>query len=658
MTLPTFRTDFERLSPEMIVAAARRKMGWGMRGGFVYGVVEDAEGQPLALLRPELIMNWPDAATLAEMREWWPMLCILPWAEGLDVTAVARFYADDLLEYEDLPGILLVDADGQTITILERKPLLEALDALKSPLEAIQRGGEVKSPRPAEAKPVIEPDCLMVTRYGRLQFPGQAALGQPVRLRVMINREALSGVAGQVELGLTARQWPLKVVATLVGLSPEDFLLDGPPNGVIDVPAQADSQPLDFTLLPQSLGRKIVHVRFEQDNAYLGTAFIHTEIVEEAPAEPEPADVHHTPVLNATGLPPDVTIYIERARESSLSYNLSVRLSGDDPEAAPREIDEIVFPRSPEAYMQAIYDDLDAMTKQGLSPEEFDDEVRRIGFSLYDELFHGDTQPASGWGFRTFYYRVMARLPQTATVQVVSDEPYVPWELVMPFRQKSDGRWESETMPLCERFVFSRWLSGPGPATRLALNHVALVAPPSNLAYVAHEVRVIKGIPDVQVEVIETKPALDVFLKSQQTDSLHFACHGRFNTDIPGRSAVQLGNRFLRPADITAERRNFGRNQPLVFLNACDSGRLGLGLTGLDGWAVAFRNANVGSFIGSIWSTTDELACTFAEVFYARLRGGDTIGEAVRQARFAVMRTGNATHLSYTLYANPRARIA
>jgi len=84
-------------------------------------------------------------------------------------------------------------------------------------------------------------------------------------------------------------------------------------------------------------------------------------------------------------------------------------------------------------------------------------------------------------------------------------------------------------------------------------------------------------------------------------------------------------------------------------------------LTGLDGWAEAFLTGDggqAGVFIGSVWQTTDELAAQFAAVFYARLLAGDRLAEAMRQARAAVKRPGDATYLSYTLYANPRVRAA
>jgi hypothetical protein len=639
--------DYEALTPALSVAEARRRLAGGR-----YGVVEDEAGAPLACLREANLAGWPDDRPLASLRDRWPPLRVLPEADALSVSSVASFFRDEFFLHEDLAGVVLVDGAGRSRAVLRRRVLLDALadraaDAARSFTYRGAKGADEMMELAGEAPADSERD-LMVTRYGRLDFPATAPVGQRCALVVTINREALPGMAGQVELGLTVDAWPLHVSACLVGVQPEDFLVEGPASGVIEVPRMADSAPLTFTLVPQSAGQKKIRVRFEQGNAYLGTAFIHAEVVEAASAASGAAEVEHAPVLAAGGLPPDVTIYIERA--AALTYTVCVRTADDAPGSLPREIDRIEFPQAPDAYLQAIFDDLDARTRAGLAPEEFDAEVKKIGNNLYDELFHED-------GFKTFYWEYMARLSAQATVQIVSDEPSIPWELLRPFRQKSDGTWESDPRYFCQRFVFSRWLSGPSFAAKLPLRRVALVAPPSNLAYVQEEVKAIRAT-GLQVQVIEEKAALERFLQAGQAEVVHFACHGRFKSAIPGHSVVVIGNRSLRPDDLTAENRNFGRIQPLVFLNACDSGRLGLGLTGLDGWAEAFLKANAGFFIGSVWSTTDELASRFAETFYRRLQAGDSVGEAMRQAREAARRPGDATYLSYTLYANPCVRAA
>jgi CHAT domain len=467
-----------------------------------------------------------------------------------------------------------------------------------------------------------------------------------------------------VELMLTADDWPLPVVASLAAVRPEDFLVEGPDHGVIEVPRREDSAALTFTLVPQSLGPKVVRVRFEQDHQFLRMALVRTEVVAAAPGPVGEASVDASPQLHAKGLPPDITIYVDEV--DPLSYDLSVRTSRDELGSAPRVVDRIEFSKPPDAYFDELFSELDRKTRDGLAPAEFDDAIRRTGSNLFDTLFHDAAELRSRGleGFKWYYWSTLhpwsqevAARGQSLTVQIVSSDPYIPWELLRPSRRLTDGRWEPDPQFFCQRFALSRWLATADTASWFPLRTVALVAPPSNLAWVREEVDAIERL-GLQTRHISDVGELYRFLQDETADVVHFACHGRFGDQDPARSTVIIGDRRLQPRDITAEYRNFARVQPLVFLNACDSGRLGIGLTGMEGWARAFLSAGTGFFIGSVWKTTDDLACRFAAAFYSRLQAGANVGEAVRGARSDIARPGDATFLSYSLYANPRLRAA
>jgi hypothetical protein len=645
----------------MTVKEAQRALGVGMRGGLRYGVIVDENGHPMACITwQHLDGRRPDAA-LVTFRSEWPALWSLPEGDAIDLRAVALFFEEVLQEDEGQAGIVLTDAAGLPTALIPIRALLDALAAAPTQRDWLQ-GQPV-------AKGMIERerDELMVRRYGRLDFPAEAALGVPCALAVAIRQATEAGAAGQIELGLTARAWPLKVVATLVGVRPEDFLVEGLASGVIEVPRDADSAPLAFTLIPRSLGRKRVRVRFEQDNAYLGTAMLETEVVPAPFADVAPAAVKHAPTLAAAGLAPDVTIYIEQ--RGDLVYAVSVTMAGDDPAQPAAEVDRITFPKPPDAYLQMLFDELNTKTTSKLTPQEFDSRVVKLGNALYESLFHNAYRGLPG--FKSFYRETLYPLSERGvhtdagryvpTVQIVSDEPYIPWEILRGSLADAQGRWRADPLAFCERFNLARWLAGPGTPHKLPILTVALVAPPSNLRFVRQEVEALRNLPGLAVKVIENKADLEEFLQNGQAEALHFACHGAFNVDLPARSAVKLGDRFLRATELTPQYRNFALGRPLVFMNACDSGRLGIGLTGLDGWAEAFLTGDggqAGVFIGSVWQTTDELASQFAAVFYGRLLAGDRLAEAMRQARAAVKRAGDATYLSYTLYANPKVRAA
>ena len=167
--------------------------------------------------------------------------------------------------------------------------------------EAFHGGGGGHSALPPITIELLDPPSdLMLIRYGQLRFPTHVPLRRRVELSVAINLEARAAEAGQVELGLTARDWPLLVTASLVGVNPADFKIVDHDTATIEVPRAADSKPVTFTLVPQSLGPKMVRVRFEQNRAYLGTAFIHAEVLQSTAQFDEcDAYVEYPPVLDA-----------------------------------------------------------------------------------------------------------------------------------------------------------------------------------------------------------------------------------------------------------------------------------------------------------------------------------------------------------------------
>lgn len=663
-----FEHNFARLPSSITVREARLHPA-------SFAVVLDDAMKPLTMLDMSSLSLWDDGETLKAMQYYWPPLYTLHDFEVKNILDVARFFRSDLLEQPAIPGILVVNVRGDPSAILARDVLLYVhTPAFKKNLDNIRRKAKKAANFKSDpfwkglAKQIIEqtsdalesskgdvPDDeltpekeLQVKRYGRLQFPAQVALHSPCQLTITINREQLPGESNQVELSLTSKDWPLKVVATLLKVSPDDFLVHGANYGIIEIPCAAESLPFTFTLIPQSTGKKTIYVRFEQigetRHDYIAVTTIQTEVVAANIEQPGSAAIKHAPRITSGGTPPDVIIYIDQVE--NLSYSVSVRTAEDKVGSVHRLIDTITFPKPPDAYLKDIFDALDEKIGAGFSPTEFDDEVKKIGKNLYNKLFHKD-------GFKSFYWNYMHALPSEATIQIISDEPYIPWEILLPFHQK-DGRSESESGFLCQRFTLSRWLSGPQCGDRLPLLKAVLVTPQSELCWVKAEAEAIQKIPGLSVINLTEKQQLEEFFQNGQADVVHFACHGAFQAQNPGHSVVLLGDRTLAPDDIIAENGNFAVVQPLVFLNACDSGRQGIGLTGLDGWATKFLEVGVGFFIGSIWKTDDRLAYEFASTFYTQLRAGDSVGEAMKKARVAAFMRGDASYLSYTLYANPR----
>ena len=98
--------------------------------------------------------------------------------------------------------------------------------------------------------------------------------------------------------------------------------------------------------------------------------------------------------------------------------------------------------------------------------------------------------------------------------------------------------------------------------------------------------------------------------------------------------------------------------QPLIFLDACESARVGASLTQWSGWPKAFWDAGAGAFVGSSWPVRTNPARAFYEKFYASLYDGDTLAQAAGRARAAAKKSGDATWLAFKVYGHPAARKA
>jgi len=102
------------------------------------------------------------------------------------------------------------------------------------------------------------------------------------------------------------------------------------------------------------------------------------------------------------------------------------------------------------------------------------------------------------------------------------------------------------------------------------------------------------------------------------------------------------------------------RARPVIFLNACFGGRVGVGLTQIGGWAKRFLDAGASVFIGGLWEVNDTLAAEFARAFYDQVIVNKApLGQAFQEARRIIREKdpGNPTWLAYVLYAHPNGEV-
>ena len=271
------------------------------------------------------------------------------------------------------------------------------------------------------------------------------------------------------------------------------------------------------------------------------------------------------------------------------------------------------------------------------------------GASLFASLLPADLQQLL-WSLHS----------RIQSVQVQSEEPWIPWELCKLCGQENGRAVEGPFM--CEGFALTRWLPGIALKPHLRLKNLAVVVPAdSGLAFAASEQDYLLSLANGGRQVRRIPATfLDVraALASGVYDGWHFSGHGGFRGSDPNRSAISLENQeTLTPEDLSGVVTNLGRAKPVVFFNACQIGRSAMSLTDIGGWAKQFLHAGAGAFIGAYWSIYDKPAADFAQAFYNRLLTGMPIGKVTQEARKVIQSDGDPTWLAYTVFATPLATV-
>jgi hypothetical protein len=314
------------------------------------------------------------------------------------------------------------------------------------------------------------------------------------------------------------------------------------------------------------------------------------------------------------------------------------------------------------AFVERIYERVTQELKSQDDLKQLQREARALGVALCKELF----DPAVArvlWPLRD----------KIKLIQVVSWEPYIPWEMVRlsdPDTGDIDDRFLAE-------YGLVRTLSDEPPSLALPMKEWAYMGatfPMGTFERVGAELDYFtnttpgslraRGIEPSNVEA--KRDAFYDALAEGRFDVLHLSCHAESPHQQIDRASLIIGDetapgetqaRLVEVDTITvqAEARLKAR-RPIVFLNACETGRIGAVLTAWGGWPNVFLRAGAGAFVGSSWAVRDKPAAVFATAFYNSLLDGGTLAEAASAARAEAKKLGDVSWLAYKVYGHPRAR--
>lgn len=266
------------------------------------------------------------------------------------------------------------------------------------------------------------------------------------------------------------------------------------------------------------------------------------------------------------------------------------------------------------------------------------------------------------------------------SLTITTNDLELPWELIT--YRKDDGE---ESTFLCLERPVARMLTGQtfprhthsrvNPKLRFLLIYSD---PTGNLPAARNEIDLIeqalKTERSSQIEIVALKNASDAtgaqltaILRDGAFDVIHYAGHARFDPKDAERSGLLL---YKGEVLLAQKIRRLLEGRPLVFLNACESGRTANELAPQKvqyllqapaaGLASAFIYGGALGCIGSLWSVYDRPAAEFAIEFYRRVLDGHMIGEAMRLARIESRKAypRQITWASFVLYGDPTFRLA
>lgn len=473
--------------------------------------------------------------------------------------------------------------------------------------------------------------------------PDAVPLNDTVSLLVSLTTVAPSE-RGALPLTLAAGSTVDIVVQSGAGLR-----VEGKRDGSFTVTDEA-GPPLMFKLRGTAIGPAQVRILAFHDGFFLGQLEL-SILVQESVSSGEPARVTERLAPVSARLP-DLSLHIFSETEDGrpvLTFRLSAADAGENLNLTDLGTRTLVS--DPGHYFAEFFADIEALQLDSpAKQQEAELQVQIKGAHLFNEVFP-DAVKERLWQLRD----------RITSIQVVSQEPFIPWELCR--LSGNEGGTVVDGPFLCEKFNITRWPLGLGVRPTLKLNHIAMVVPAdSGLLFAQEERQYLLGLAGEHRAVKEipaTFAAVLAALASGQYDGWHFSGHGAARSRDANRAAIFLtDNTAFTPEALSGPVTNLGRATPLVFLNACQVGRGGLSLTDVGGWGQKFLAAGAAAFVGTYWNVSDRLALEFAQVLYGRLLAGIPIGQAAREARAGIRAGGNPTWLAYTVFADPWATVA
>lgn len=258
------------------------------------------------------------------------------------------------------------------------------------------------------------------------------------------------------------------------------------------------------------------------------------------------------------------------------------------------------------------------------------------------------------------------------SIQIVTDEPCVPWELM----RLSDRARAPDVTPefLAIRHSVGRWLAGESSALTQCIHVHKLAVAASDYAGVATGINPLPWAAkerDLLTATYHAEPValksgdMLAFLEGGSAQAAHFACHGKMSISDPDASLLVMEDSpaNLKPKHVARREvcDGLGSQHPLIFLNACEVGGTAASLSLVAGFPAAFLYAGAAALVSPLWAVNDAHAHRIAEDFYQQVfkaGAGKPLGAVLRDLRARWKEEAHLTFLAYVLYGDPLAHVS
>lgn len=519
-------------------------------------------------------------------------------------------------------------------------------------------------------------DDTGAVRHPSITADGAPQAGRPITLTIDLTRARTHATSGDaMAFDSSDPQWQsleVGVHAVCPAIAFETA------SGTITVRRNADSLPAVVRGVVDAQERPgdslDVSVVFMHAGRFSGHAMrrLTIEAIADAPTPPQPS--HETapspaPAGPSTAPAPDntggTTAGALRVEIGAEPPDLTVQIMVPKP-SRPGELHWLVMPRE-------LFDELPPSLEGGTNVGRSTESYMTTMFAEYAQLERGQhRRRIEGFGeklwekvpacFRETYWAMWDRYQRPLTIQFISAEPNLPWELMRPSRPGVQHDILAVQHPV------ARWIASYRSYLRNRLPHGGLctIAP----RYASASARLPRAEVEAQRLVDElgatrvegTYEAVLALLEATALPSdvslLHFAGHGRFAADTADSSTIKLEDGSLAVSEVAREAVQLGvRCRTVVFFNACEVGATATALGALGGWADAFLGRRFGGFIAPLWAVDDEDAFVVSqELLDGIVRQHRPVG-AVLQGIRAKYGDVSPTFFSYLYYGDVTACI-